>query len=170
MFIPNGLAGNLSTVDKMKVLARARASELAVREFTLGVLRQYGIGSHDYINEARAIGDYVKNNVVYRRDPEGVEQLLDPLLMIQDIQQNRAAGDCDDMALLIATMLLSVGCQPYFRTVRYNGTWGPYNHIYVVVYDRNSRGPSSRLAIDAIVKDRPIGYEVPHASGQEHAA
>jgi hypothetical protein len=87
--------------------------------------------------------------------------------MIQDLQQNRAAGDCDDMALLIATLILAIGGQPYFRTVRYRGNGGPFNHIYVVVYDANYQGGKVRLPIDAIVKDQPIGYEMPHASGQE---
>jgi len=65
-------------------------------------------------------------------------------------------------------LLLSVGCQPYFRTVRYQGNFGPYNHIYVVVYEGNYHSPKNRVVLDAILKDKPIGSELPHASGDEH--
>lgn len=140
-----------------------------MREFALQILRNAGISSHDYGREALAIGDFVKRNVTYRRDPEGTEHLIDPLLMIQDIQQGRAEGDCDDMSLLIATLLISIGCQPYFRTVRYEGRFGSFNHVYVVVYDRNGKSKSQRIVLDAIIKDKPIGFEIGHASGQEHA-
>jgi len=153
----------------MKRLARLRGSDLQVREFALSILRNAGINSHDYGREALAIGDFVKNNVTYRRDPEGTEHLIDPLLMIQDIQQRRAEGDCDDMSLLIATLLISIGCQPFFRTVRYEGRFGSFNHVYVVVYDRDGKNRSRRIVLDAIIKDKPIGFEIAHASGQEHA-
>lgn len=165
--MPDGMAGNLFTVTKMKQMARSRMMELPIREFALSILRGAGITSHNYLEEARAIGAFVQNNVTYRKDPDGVEQLMDPLLMVQDIQSRRAAGDCDDMSLLIATLLLAIGGQPYFRTVRYKGNSGPFNHIYVVVYDGNYNGAKQRLVLDAIFKDQPIGFETPSASGQE---
>jgi len=167
--VRNGLGGNLDTVSIMRQIARARGSDLPVREFALMILREYNVASHNYAAEAMAIGDYVKRMVVYRRDIEGVEQLQDPLLMIQDIQTGRAAGDCDDMSLLIATLLISIGCAPYFRTVRYSGKSGPYNHIYVVVYDRNGKEKAKRIVLDAIIKDKPIGFEIAHTSGAEYA-
>lgn len=81
-------------------------------------------------------------------------------------------GDCDDMSLLIATLLMSVGIRPHFRAVKYNEKSASYNHIYVVVYENNisdtsNPGPLKRLVLDAIIKDRPIGFEIKHTSGKE---
>lgn len=164
--IRSGFGGNLDTITAMRQLARSRAKEVGVRELALSIIRN--IPSHNYRDEALAIGQYVQANVRYVRDIDNVEQLQDPLLMIQDLQNGRAAGDCDDMALLIATLLLSIGAQPYFRTVRYQSAGGPYNHIYVVVYENNHKSARQRVVLDAIVKDQPIGYEIPHKSGDEH--
>lgn len=165
--IRNGLAGNMDTVSVMQTLARLRSKEPSIRAAALSIFRSYGVKSHDYLNECRAIGEFIKRNVRYVRDIENVERIQDPLLMLQDLNNGTAAGDCDDMALMIATLLLSVGAQPYFRVVRYQGNHGPYAHIYVVCYDRNGRGTSQRIVLDAIVKDKPIGYEVPHSSGED---
>ena len=45
--------------------------------------------------------------------------------------------------------------------------FGNYNHIYVVVYERNPYKEIQRVVLDCILKDKPIGTEVPHASGKE---
>ncbi len=153
----------------MKELARKRASHPKIRALALNILRQYGTRSHDYLSECQAIGDFVKNHVAYVRDIEGVEQLHDPLYMVEEVERGTAAGDCDDMSLLIATLLLSVGGRPLYRAVRYQGKFGPFNHIYTVCYDRNNQGPRKRFVMDAILKDKPIGYEIQHASGEEFA-
>lgn len=167
--IRSGFGGNLDTITQMRLLARKRAGDQRVREAALSILRSYSTQSHNYMDEAIAIGNFVKQNVAYVRDPENIEHLQDPVLMLQDIAAGRAAGDCDDMSLLASTLLLAVGCSPFYRTVRYQDTKGPYNHIYVVVYENNYRQPKKRIVIDCILKDRPIGSEINHVSGDEHA-
>lgn len=151
----------------MKRVARARSSHPTVRQLALAILRHHNTDSQNYVDEALAIGRYVKEKVKYVRDIEGIEQLHDPLTMIEQLQRGVACGDCDDMSLLIATLLLSVGHQPYFRIVKYkNG--GSYQHIYVVVYEKNWGGSSkTRIVLDAILKRHKIGTEVPHVEGKE---
>jgi hypothetical protein len=165
--LPSNDRGNLETVRVMREVARFRASHPLVRELSLKILERDGVDSHDFLKEAECLARFVQKEVRYVRDIDGVEQLHDPVLMIQNISKGTAQGDCDDMALLLATMLLSVGHSPFFAIVRYNETSGPYNHIYVVVYEKNWRGPRKRLVMDTIVKDRPIGFEVPHVSRKE---
>lgn len=152
----------------MRQLARSRAKEPAIRALAMNIIQQAGVASHNYRDEALAIGRYIQANMRYLRDIDGVEQLQDPMLMLQSLQKGNAMGDCDDMSLMIATLLISIGAQPYFRTVRYKGAMGPYNHIYVVCYDNNHKQKSQRIVLDAIVKDKPMGYEIPHASGDEY--
>lgn len=133
----------------------------------LSILHSAGVSSHDYLKEAEVLAKFVQQNVRYVRDTLGVEQLHSPLLLIDDIKKGCAQGDCDDMSLLLATLLLSIGVQPYFRMVRYKSYSGPFNHIYVVVHEKNRNSRRSRVVMDCIVKDKSIGYEVPHKSGEE---
>lgn len=162
-----GVQGNLDTIEVMKKVARTRARHPKVRELALRILESHGVKSQDYYDEALAIGRYVKAKVRYVRDINGVEQLHDPLTLIDQIQKGMAHGDCDDMSLLIATLLLSIGHQPYFRIVRYKQGLGSFQHIYVVVYEGNWHQKKKRLVLDAILKREKIGTEVKHVSGKE---
>jgi hypothetical protein len=166
--LPPGKWGNYETVDVMKRVAQERKSHPLVRELALRILEHAKVKSHNYIDEAMAIGQYVKDKVRYVRDIQGVEQLHDPLTLIDQLKRNQAHGDCDDMSLLIATLLLSIGHKPFYRIVRYKEGSGSYQHIYVVVYEKNyGQDKPSRVVLDAILKRKPIGSEVPHVSGKE---
>jgi len=165
--LPDGLSGNKKTVKEMIRAARKTAALPIIRECAIHILNSYGVNSMNYKDECIAIGDWVKKNVRYVRDPEDIELLTDPVTMIDKISRGIARGDCDDMALLIATLLLSIGHQPFFRCVRYRSNTGNYNHIYVVCYEKNRQTRPERIVLDAIIKWKPMGYEVPHASGDE---
>jgi len=169
MSILDGLPGNMQTVSFMRKIAKERAGHPVVRAFATKILQIYGTQDHNYKDEALNIGEFVQKHVRYVRDPRDHELLQDPVMMIEQIEKHGfTSGDCDDMALLIATLLLSVGHNPKFRTVRYQNLSGNYNHIYIVVYDRNYPGPVERIVLDAILKDRVIGSEIEHKSGDEH--
>jgi hypothetical protein len=163
----NGANGNYDTVSVMRSMAKDRSTHPLVRLLALNILQDAKIPSHNYLDECMAIGRYVQRYVRYVKDPKGMEQLTDPILMIEKLQRGEAMGDCDDMSLLIATLLLAIGHQPYFRMVRYTELYGPYNHIYVVCYENNLHDKQQRLVLDGIVKHQPIGYELNHRSGKE---
>lgn len=166
--IGNGLKGNLQTISFMKKVARKQSGDPTIRRLALNILEDYGVGSMQYVDEAMAIGDYVKNKVRYVRDPDGIEYLQDPKDLVGQIQKGLAQGDCDDMSLLTATLLLSIGHRPFFRAVRYHEPIGNYNHIYVVVYENNMYGKKQRIVLDCILKDKPIGFEIGHNTGEEY--
>ena len=65
-----------------------------------------GIFSHDYLSEYAAVLNWVRANIKYRRDPRTIEQVKTPQIVLQT--QN---GDCDDMAVLIGTLVGSLGAQ-----------------------------------------------------------
>lgn len=165
----DGLSGNIETIQIMKRVARERSGHPFIRALALKILENDRVESQNHVDEALALGDFVKRNVIYRRDPDEIEQVQDPIKIATDINENgRAYGDCDDMALFLATLLLSVGARPLFRAIRYDNNAEYYNHIYVVVYDCNYGQPEERIVLDAIMKRNPIGYEVPHESGTEY--
>jgi len=167
--LDGGAKGNYQTVEVMKGVAGRAAGDPLVRQLACAILNTAGVKSMNYLDEARAIGEFVRKNVRYVRDPDNIEQLQDPHMMVEHIRTGQAQGDCDDMALLIASLLKSVGHRPFFRLVRYKGNSGSFQHIYVVDYEKNQGGKVQRLVIDAIIKQRAIGFEIPHASGEEVA-
>lgn len=162
----SGAVANLKTVEIMKQVARERSRHPVVRVLAHQILTYYNILDHHYIDEAKAITQYVKNKVRYVRDIRGVETLTDPLTLIDQIKRGAAQGDCDDISLLIATLLLSIGHLPFFRIVKYRGRSGPFNHIYVVVREKNpGMKKPVRIVLDGIMKDKSIGWEIPHKYG-----
>lgn len=168
--LSDGQKGNKETISFMTKVARNRSGHPKIRKLALNILNYYKIPSMHYRDEALAIGEYIKNHVRYVRDPDGIEYLQDPIDLVDQMVQGTAQGDCDDMSLLITTLLLAIGHTPRFRAVRYNPNQDFYNHIYVVDYEKNGNGPVLRISIDAILKNSPIGTEVNHLSGDEYSA
>lgn len=166
-----GSKGNIQTLELMRRVARENRDHPLVRDVSLQIINHAGTVDHHFLTEAQVIGAWAQDKVKYVRDPAGVEQLQDPKLMLREIAENGVAfGDCDDISLLIATMLLTIGAMPYFRAVKYRHRLGPFNHVYVVLYDRNFLGKKERLVLDGIVKHKPIGFEMPHKYGEEYPA
>lgn len=165
--LPSGVQANIETVKIMSKIAQSRASHKACRQLGIFILNKYGTKSHHHLDEAIAIGTFVRDHVRYMKDPLRSELLQDPVLMIEKIKEGTCRGDCDDMSLLTACLLISIGIQPYLKTVRYNATKGPYNHIYVVCYEGNLGSAKQRIALDCIIKDKPMGFELPHQSADE---
>ena len=162
----NGKKGNLQTIEIMKAVARGRSGHPAIRKLAVDILDQYQVASQDHFTESIAIGNWVKDNITYVKDPDAIEYLQDPLTIIENINtRGNGRGDCDDMSCFCAALLLSIGHQPYFKAVRYDKKWGNYNHIYVVDYAGDWGKPKQWLVLDCILKRHPIGTEVPHKNG-----
>lgn len=68
-----------------------------------------GVRQRDYLSEYAAILNWVRKNIRYTRDPRTIEQVSAPISTVQ-----RKTGDCDDMATLLAALVLSVGGQVRF--------------------------------------------------------
>lgn len=155
----------------MKRRARELSAHPRIRACAIRILTSAGVESHDLLGESLAIGRWVQSAIPYVKDPDQIEYLTDPLTLLDLASQSEARGDCDDMSLLIATLLLSIGHTPSFRAVRYypkKNANTPYQHIYVVDHIQDPKtGRVIRLPIDAIFKDRPIGFEVSHTSAAE---
>src|SRR5262245_25250314 len=66
----------------------------------------------NYRREAEVLLRWVKAAVDYRRDPVNVELLQDPIRTL-----DRGAGDCDDMSVLLASALETLGTPTRFVTV-----------------------------------------------------
>lgn len=165
--LPDGERGNRSTVDFMKKIAKEKCNHPLIRQTAIQIINKAKTESHNHLDEAVAIGEYVQRNMKYMKDPVDQELLQDPVMIVEDMERGEARGDCDDMSLVIATLLLSLGIRPWFKVVRWKKASGHFNHIYVCVHEMNYGQKRQWLPIDAIVKDKPIGYELSSVSSDK---
>jgi hypothetical protein len=163
--VSSGVQASFDVVHFLAKIAKERGRHPAVRNLALNIVKD--IPDFKFLDEARAIGQWVQKNIRYVRDIAGAETIHDPVTLIDQYSRNGIAqADCDDMALLVASLLISIGVRPYYKIVKYS-PYGGFQHIYTVVKERNKGEPDAKeLVIDAIVKDKPIGFEVRHLASQ----
>jgi hypothetical protein len=158
-----GVKSNLKTIDMMRRIARKESGNPLIRQLAINILNDKKVRSHQYIDEALALAEWVQGAIPYVMDANGIEQLHSPTMIIKKIQSGDIfRGDCDDMSLMLATLLLSIGHRPMFKCVRYKSTSpkDSYNHIYVIEKTKNYPFKPQLLVMDCIHKDKNIGYEV----------
>ena len=81
---------------------------------------------------------FVRDRVIYVEDPVGFEWVTAPDVMLADImQKGRSHGDCDDHAMLLGTMLQSVGIRTKFEAVKLSPNDTEFNHVIITA---NLRG------------------------------
>lgn len=98
----------------------------AVEITTKGFLNGTGLQQKDFTGEAQRILAFVRDDIRYVKDTDGVELLHDPAYLL-DI----GAGDCDDKAILLAALLGSIGHQTRFKAVAFE----PDQYIHVWLQD-----------------------------------
>lgn len=143
--IPDGLAGTHATVREMVRLVKQGTENPEVRQLATGIIS--GVEEKNPAAEAAALHSWVKNRIRYTRDPVDLE-LLTPAEKLPGVGH----GDCDDMAILLASLLRAVGIQARFSLVS-NRRRGPFQHIFVEA--KTGRG---WMALDPTQKDQPAGW------------
>lgn len=121
-----------------------------IRQLTAKVLQN--VPERDWDAEVVAIFDFVRGNVRYTRDIDNIELFQKPVRTLQV-----GIGDCDDLTILLASMLQSVGYPCLLEVVGVSGD--VFEHIYLKV-GVPPAGPTKWIALDAS-RDEPAGWEVP---------
>jgi transglutaminase-like putative cysteine protease len=131
--IPKGYAGTLRTLEHIKTLVKRGAKDFYVRQRAIDILIERGVAPKDFLGEIRALFEWVQAHVRYTRDPFRVEVLHSARRMLE-----LAAGDCDDMTILLGALLESIGHPVRLVVV------GPtprrpdlFTHIYLEVRHRH---------------------------------
>ncbi len=125
--------GAPQTVGVMRDAARESQEHLAIRKLAETICQ--GVASKDYGSEYLAIYYFVLARCRYMRDPRTVELVKAPYIIANDLLAGLTPSlDCDDLAALIAALILSVGGDPEFVTVAfknqfYNGE-RQYSHVF----------------------------------------
>lgn len=82
-----------------------------------------------YYCEAEAIFRWVKDNIRYTRDPQNTEWLQEP-----DVTLREGFGDCDCLAVLIASLAAAIGMQVGFETIKADPRFpDDYSHVYPIM-------------------------------------
>lgn len=97
---------------------------LAVKLTSNGFWNGRGLKQKDFGGEAKRLNDYVRDEIRYVGDINGVEVVMTPETILEV-----GAGDCDDKATLLAALLLSIGHQPRFVAVSLDGR--EFCHVWV---------------------------------------
>jgi transglutaminase-like putative cysteine protease len=99
---------------------RGKASGL-IRQQAIEIIRNVPPKKRGEI--AHAVWAWVKANIAYIRDTNGMEQIHYPEQVLK-----QRAGDCDDHSLLLASLLESVGIRTRFKAVGFRP--GSISHVY----------------------------------------
>lgn len=113
---------------------------------TRNILAEANTTVYDPVAVAQVISDWCWNNLTYVYDPmttEAEDYFVHPYLLIKDYtERGFAAGDCDDFAVLTASMLLSVGLTPRFLLWAQNpDAPDAYTHITTALYTPEYKNP-----------------------------
>ena len=149
--IPRGYAGTRRTVSYIAQLIKDGAKDFCVRQKAIDILIHNGVRPKDYPGEIRMLFEWVKKNVRYTRDIHRVELLHSARRMLE-----LRAGDCDDMTILLSTMLKAVGHPVRLALVGFNpARKSLFTHIYLEAFCRGVWIP-----LDPTM-DRPMGWAPP---------
>jgi transglutaminase-like putative cysteine protease len=150
--VPDGDAGIEQTIRHMQrmMYSAQGISSWVVREFATKAVQGVERGQP----EIDCVFNSVKDNIEFRG--EAGEYLQSPEATI-----NLGAGDCDDQATLVATLLRSLGYQTDFRTVAMRGSEDEYTHVYAVVRDKET---GQWIPLDTTVERAYPGWEPDHVA------
>ncbi len=124
-----------------------------IKQLASRILQEYDVPARDWKAEAIAVAEWVRDNIRYTRDPEGLERFSRPIRTVQ-----LAMGDCDDMSILIAALLGTIGHTLELRVIGVSSN--EPEHIYPVDLLPPGDPNGYALALDA-TRPEEIGWEVP---------
>ncbi|HDK42276.1 MAG TPA: transglutaminase domain-containing protein [Candidatus Pacearchaeota archaeon] len=141
--------------DRIKLIAdivEESSKDPDIRELSLGILRKAGVQEKDTHGEIKTIFNWVKRNIQYRGDVFCRDSYHTANRIIK-----LRAGDCDDMSILLDSMLASVGI-PIGARIMSSRMNKPFHHIYALAGVRTRQG-MQWIPLDATNKSYNAGDE-----------
>jgi transglutaminase-like putative cysteine protease len=123
--IPDGDAGTMATLRKMRELARVSAPTPLLQR-----TGRYIVGSGGAPRGAARIRRFLARHVRFHPDPFMLELVQTPRLQLERIRTaGYVLGDCDDIATLGAALGLAVHLAARFVVLAFDPA-GPWEHVY----------------------------------------
>jgi transglutaminase-like putative cysteine protease len=152
--IPDGVGATRETLKHMRDAVRRGVLDPQMRPTALKIVS--GIPSKAFHSEVRRVFNWVRDNITYRLDATEVEQIHDAKITIA-----WRAGDCDDMCIVLATLLMCLGHTCRFIAVGFGERGdGMFTHVVLEV---KPAGEGAWIALDA-TEPNPMGWFPPNAT------
>lgn len=130
--LPRGDAGIVATLERMKRAAREEYSSPLVRAWATKATA--GCRPYDHQCRAFRILEFLREHMQFTPDPRGVEAVGTPgFHLAQLTADGRMFGDCDDAAVLAASLALSVGMPARFVAASFKAD-GAFHHVWTEGY------------------------------------
>lgn len=124
--LAGGDAGVNQTVRAMQRLIEKGKRDPDIHSLAAQILTQAAVPSFDRAGAARAIGEWVRDNIRFTDDVVGIETLHSA----REVARLRI-GDCDDFTILISSLLQTVGLPTHIVTVAGSGDDPTqFSHVY----------------------------------------
>lgn len=123
-----------------------------IQQLASRIMEEYDVPARDWEGESRAVFEWVRTNIRYTRDPEGLELFRKPLRTVQ-----LGIADCDDMSILICALLGTIGHRLVLRVI--GVTANEPEHIYPLDL-LPPDNPTDYIALDA-TRPEDMGWELP---------
>jgi hypothetical protein len=121
----SGDAGVEQTVDQMRNLVDEALRDPSIIRLATDIVRR--VPAFDDYAEANALYDWVRQNIRFTKDPVNKEKLYPPAELLEI-----RAGDCDDISMLLGTLLMAVGYPARLMTVAATpGSPEQFSHVYI---------------------------------------
>lgn len=147
--LPPGVDGVRKTLRYMVALVRKYKTDDTVRRTAQEITRN--LESHDNTGELYSLQHFVRDRIRYVRDIHRVETVQTAVQTLK-----RGSGDCDDKAVLLATLLASIGFATRFWALGFE-PGGPYSHAMLEA--RLGRG---WIPLETIVPGAEPGWHPPN--------
>lgn len=152
-WLGTGDAATYRTVDLMSELTRQSAQDWNVRHTASQIVKD--CPHKDERCEILSVFNWVRDHTRFLKDPYGTEMLHRPVELLQFIQaEGQTQGDCDDLAALTASLLMSVGYPVGFRVISTRPD-GRFSHVFSIVFAKGQWWP-----LDATDRLHPAGWQV----------
>ncbi len=135
----------------MRDLVTQGKREIIIRTFAGKLIR--ACSPKDYTCYARKIFEFCRDEVKYVFDPNGVELIESPLVILE----NRVA-DCDSIVVLLGSLLEAIGLPCRFVTIKADMQRpGDYSHVFLEC-QIPGWGGTKWVAMDATMPNKPFGW------------
>lgn len=143
-----------TTIPNILNLIRAGKNDPTIRETAVEVLQSQGLSAMDYERVFEAMLEFVRQNVMFVRDPTKEDVCFEPKHTL-----GLGYADCEDQSILLSSLLESIGLPTKLVIISKHGP--VWDHAYIQAgYPPDN--PREWVALDSTIPG-PAGNEVQYA-------
>lgn len=116
--------------DDIKAAVYRGKNDMKIRDLVIGIVKNNGLDGRQKIQVAAACQKWMRENITYIFDPWRTEVFQEARVTLFE----KMAGDCDDQAIALAAMLMSVGIPAEIILLSqepdFNPKTGRFRHVF----------------------------------------